>query len=696
MIVLKNLTIRNFLSVGNVTQAVNFDNKDLTLILGENLDLGGDGARNGVGKTTMIQAVSYAMFGSPINNIRKDNLINRTNGKAMLVTLDFNVNGTEYKIERGRKPNLLKFYIGGEAVKDSEDSAQGENKETQVQIEKTIGMSNDMFKHIIALNTYTEPFLSMKAADQRDIIEQLMGITLLSEKAEKLKILAKETKDQVQLEEFKVKAIEEANKRVQEQIDSLIRRQKLWQAKHNEDVTNLAVTYDDLSKINIEQELLAHKELALYFERKKKQDAYEALLARQTAWKEKNESEIAVLLKSYDQLSHIDISAELQAHKYLAEHQKKKAELALLNKTIVSLQTTLAKEEKLVDKLLKEVETLKDHKCYACGQDLHDTKHDEVLSQKEALLASAQEDVAQTQNELEKNKNSVFELGLEPRTYYDTEAEAFKHNSELESILNMIQAKQNETDPYQEQVSEHVVETLGTMPKTHYDTEQEAIEHKSKVSNLLEQLEKKANEIDPYIDQIADMKKDALQEIKFDTINELSKKADHLKFLVELLTSKDSFVRKKIIDQNLSYLNSRLTHYLDKIGLPHQVVFKNDLSVEITELGRELDFGNLSRGETTRVILALSWSFRDVWENLYSPINVMFVDELLDSGIDSMGVENSLAVLKDMNRSRNKSIWLISHKDELVSRIPNTLTVIKENGFTTFSTSTDAVFEVKE
>jgi DNA repair exonuclease SbcCD ATPase subunit len=691
MIVLKNLTIRNFLSVGNVTQAVNFDNKDLTLILGENLDLGGDGARNGVGKTTMIQAVSYAMFGSPINNIRKDNLINRTNGKGMLVTLDFNVNGTEYKIERGRKPNLLKFYIGGEAVKDSEDSAQGENKETQVQIEKTIGMSNDMFKHIIALNTYTEPFLSMKAADQRDIIEQLMGITLLSEKAEKLKILAKETKDQVQLEEFKVKAIEEANKRVQEQIDSLIRRQKLWQAKHNEDVTNLAITYDDLSKIDIEQELLTHKELALYFERKKKQDAYEVLLARQTAWKEKNESEIAALVRSYDLLSHIDIAEELQLHKDLAEFKKKTAELALLNKTIVSLQTTLAKEEKLVDKLLKEVETLKDHKCYACGQDLHDTKHDEVLSQKEALLLSAQEDVAQTQNELEKNKNSVFELGLEPNTYYDTEAEAFKHNSELESILNMIQAKQNETDPYQEQVSEHVVETLGTMPKTHYDTEQEAIEHKSKVSNLLEQLEKKANEVDPYIDQIADMKKDALQEIKFDTINELSKKADHLKFLVELLTSKDSFVRKKIIDQNLSYLNSRLTHYLDKIGLPHQVVFKNDLSVEITELGRELDFHNLSRGEMNRLILALSWAFRDVWENLYSPINVLFIDELLDNGTDSVGVENSLSVLKDMNRTRNKSIWLISHKDDLVNRVTSVLRVVKENGFTTFATSSEDV-----
>jgi DNA repair exonuclease SbcCD ATPase subunit len=229
------------------------------------------------------------------------------------------------------------------------------------------------------------------------------------------------------------------------------------------------------------------------------------------------------------------------------------------------------------------------------------------------------------------------------------------------------------------------------MPKTHYDTEQEAIEHKSTVSNLLSQIEKKAAETDPYQDQITDMQKQALQTISFDQINELSKKHDHLKFLVDLLTSKDSFVRKKIIDQNLAYLNSRLTHYLDKIGLPHQVVFQNDLSVEITELGRELDFGNLSRGETNRVILALSWAFRDVWENLYSPINVMFIDELLDNGTDSVGVESSLAVLKDMNRSRNKSIWLISHKEELINRVNNVLKVVKEGGFTTYSTSTDDV-----
>jgi DNA repair exonuclease SbcCD ATPase subunit len=691
MIILKNLTIRNFLSIGNITQAVNFDNKELTLILGENLDLGGDGARNGVGKTTMIQALSYALFGTPINSIRKDNLINRTNGKGMLVTLDFSSGGVEYKVERGRKPNLLKFYIGGQAVKDNEDSAQGESKETQLQIEKAIGMSSEMFRHIVALNTYTEPFLAMKAADQRNVIEQLLGITLLSEKAEKLKISAKEVKDQTQLEEFKVKAIEEANKRVQEQIDNLLRRQRLWQAKHDEDLNSLVTLYDDLSKIGIESELQAHKDLTIFSERKKNQETYNNLLARQELWVEKRDKEIDSLTKSYSQLSHIDIDQELSNHKLVSEYHKKKTELDSLKKTIANLENTVKKDTNLVSKLLSEVETLREHKCYACGQELHDEKHDEVLSQKELLLVQAEQELAQTQKDLEKNKNSLFDLGLAPETFYKTETEAFKHSSELENIATLISAKENEVDPFHEQITEFVVEELGTMPNTHYDTEQEAIEHKSTVSSLVNQIEKKANETDPYLEQISEMQNQALQEINFDQINELSKKHDHLKFLIDLLTSKDSFVRKKIIDQNLTYLNSRLTHYLDKIGLPHQVLFQNDLSVEITELGRELDFGNLSRGETNRVILALSWAFRDVWENLYSPINVMFIDELLDNGTDSAGVENSLAVLKDMNRTRSKSIWLISHKEELINRVSNVLKVVKEGGFTSYSTSTDDV-----
>ena len=585
MIILKNITLRNFLSIGQVTQAVNFDRQELTLILGENLDLGGDGARNGTGKTSLIQALSYALFGVPINSIRKDNLVNRTNAKNMMVTLEFSVNGIDYKIERGRKPNILRFYVNSDLQKGVDD-AQGENKETQVAIEKVIHMSSDMFKHIVALNTYSEPFLALKNNEQRDIIEQLLGITLLSEKAEVIKGMVKDSKDDIQQEEFKVKAIEEANKRVKEQIDSTKRRQKLWKMKHDEDLEKLAI--------------------------------------------------------DYQRLVTIDIAAELQAHKDLTTYNTKRKTIDDLNKFLARCIADEAKEEKLINKLTKEIVDLKNHTCYACGQEFHDQKHESVLDEKIKALQEASLQALATNTQYVEHTQTLQELG-----------------------------------------------ELGTMPITHYDTEAQAIKHSSQLENLIKDIERKGDEVDPYSEQITEMENQALQEINFDKINQLTRTMEHQKFLLDLLISKDSFVRKKIIDQNLSYLNGRLTHYLDKIGLPHQVIFKNDLQVEITELGRELDFDNLSRGERNRLILGLSFAFRDVWENLYSPINTLFIDELIDSGLDTMGVENAIAILKDMSRRRQKSIWLVSHREELAGRVPNVLKVIKENGFTSYNTAVD-------
>lgn len=585
MITLKNITLRNFLSIGAVTQAVNFDNKELTLILGENLDLGGNGSRNGTGKTTLIQGLSYVLFGTPINNIRKDNLVNRTNGKNMMVTLEFTANARDYKIERGRKPNVLKFYVNND-LQQTQDDAQGENRETQAQIEKAIGMSPDMFKHIVALNTYSEPFLAMKASDQRNIIEQLLGITLLSEKADVIKNLIKSTKDNLQLEEFKIKAIEEANKRIIEQIDSLKRRQKLWDTKYEEELTKLTDELDQLKQLDIDAELVGHRDLALYNQRKK---------------------------------DHAD-----------------------LDKSILRTESDISREQKQLIKLEKELATLKEFKCHTCGQEFHDDKHTNVLAEKTKVLDETAANIA-----------------------------------ELQELLAQLIAAKEEIGP------------VGKQPKLFYDAEQEAFEHRSKLDNLIKQIDAKSNDINPYTEQISDMESQALQEINFDVINELTRVGEHQKFLLDLLTSKDSFVRKKIIDQNLSYLNARLTYYLDKIGLPHQVVFQNDLSVEITELGREMDFDNLSRGERNRLILGLSFAFRDVWENLYHPINTLFIDELIDSGLDTIGVENSMAILKDMSRRRNKSVWLVSHKEELAGRVPNVLKVIKEGGFTSYQSSID-------
>jgi DNA repair exonuclease SbcCD ATPase subunit len=589
MFKIKDLTVKNFMSVGNTTQAVNFDRQDLTLVLGENLDLGGDdsGARNGTGKTTIINALSYALYGNALTNIKKDNLINKTNGKNMMVTIDFEKEGLSYRIERGRKPNTMKFFVG-DSEQEITDDAQGDSRETQQEIERMLGMSHDMFKHIVALNTYTEPFLALKANDQRTIIEQLLGITLLSEKADKLKEAGKVTKDAITQEEFRIKAVGDANKRIEEQIESLKRRQKMWTDKHAEDIQKLQTGIEELQKI--------------------------------------------------------DIQAEIQAHSAFKAWDQTRKDINELSSAISRTKLDLSREEKTIGKISAELVSLENHTCHTCGQDFHDEKHQSVLGSKQRDLAGATEAAvafASTLGELQSAHDGLGKLGPRPETFYDKESDA--------------------------------------------------IHHQASVDNLIRQLETKATEADPYSEQIVEMQTQGVEEVSFDVINELNNLREHQEFLLKLLTNKDSFIRKRIIDQNLSYLNARLGQYLDRIGLPHTVKFNNDLTVAITELGRDLDFDNLSRGERNRLILSLSWSFRDVWESLYQPINLLFIDELVDSGMDSSGVENSLAILKKMSRESNKSIWLVSHKDELSGRVNNTLHVVKENGYTSYNTDVDIV-----
>ena len=591
MIKIKELTVKNFMSVGGQTQAVDFKKENLTLVLGENLDQGGDdnGSRNGTGKTTIVNALSYALYGTALTNIKKDNLINKINNKNMLVTLTFEKDGNEYRIERGRKPGIMQFFMGDQEQggEDSDDS-QGDNRETQKDLDDLLGMSHDMFKHIVALNTYTEPFLSMRANDQRVIIEQLLGITLLSEKAESLKDMIKQTKDAITQESADIEATKKSNDKIQLSIDSLITRQNAWNTQHSVELEKIAKSIVELESVDIDTELAKHAELKIYDEQ----------------------------------------SAKIRS----------------LNKERATLEAALAQAERSVKKYASELAKLQDKKCHACEQELHDHKHSEMMS--------------------EADKN-LSEAGV----YYDkVSSDLTKVNTELTAIGD-----------------------INGRPNTYYDTLEAALKHQNNLKTLESQLETRAVDTDPYQEQIDDLKNTAIQEITWDNINRLNTLKDHQEFLLKLLTSKDSFIRKKIIDQNLAYLNNRLTYYLDKMGLPPTVMFKNDLTVEITQLGQDLDFDNLSRGERNRLILGLSWSFRDVWESLYQSINLLFVDELIDNGLDSAGVESALAILKKMGRERKKNIFLISHKDELIGRVNNVLRVIKENGFTSYANDLEVI-----
>ena len=589
MIRIKDLTVKNFMSVGNQTQAIDFNKEQLTLVLGENLDQGGDdaGSRNGTGKTTIINALSYALYGNALTNIKRNNLINKTNSKGMLVTLHFEKDGLDYRIERGRSPNIMKFFVNDEE-QELVDESQGDSRKTQEFLNGLLGMSHDMFKHVVALNTYTEPYLSMRQNDQRAIIEQLLGITLLSEKAENLKEQIKQTRDAITEETAKIEGIQTANSKIENTIESLQSTQKAWLSKKKKDSEKLT--------------------------------------------------------KSINELEHLDIDKELTAHEKLTNWNELNTAIAALNKEKGTLESALQRADKSLLKVKKDIAELEDATCYARGQTLQEDKKEEI----------------------EETKNKELDDSLQ--------------------YLNDVNTKLEEVVKGLEDIGD-----INGKPKTFYETAKEAYEHRQNVDSLKTALSNKDNEDDPYEAQIQELRNTAIQEVTWDTINTLTNFKDHQEFLLKLLTNKDSFIRKKIIDQNLAYLNNRLTYYLDRLGLPHQVIFLNDLAVEITQLGQDLDFDNLSRGERNRLILGMSFAFRDVWESLYQNINLLFIDELIDSGMDASGVENSLAVIKKMGRERSKNVFLISHKDELIGRVNHLMKVIKENGFTSYENDIEIV-----
>jgi DNA repair exonuclease SbcCD ATPase subunit len=397
LLTIKELTVKNFMSVGNQAQAIDFSNKSLVLVIGENMDLGGDdaGARNGTGKTTIINALSYVFFGEALTNIRRDNLVNKTNEKGMLVSVKFIKNGVTYTIERGRKPQIFKFYANDIEQKSENNEAQGENRETQIEINKLLGMTHAMFKNIVALNTYTQPFLSTKQSEQREIIEQLLGITLLSQKADILKEKMKSTKAQLTEEKMRLDAITVSNEKIQESIESL--------------------------KI------------------------------RSTAWITQRTQDIQSFKKAIAELEKVDSEIEIAKHKKLQKHNEMQTALRSLEKEKAYHEDSLTKAENTVSKTNADLEYAEQQKCPTCEQELHDDKHTHLVDKLKVQLTESTDYVTKLKTDLAKIQQGIDEvgdLGQVPETYYDTIDEAYNHKGSLQDLKRQLERTEKSEDTY--------------------------------------------------------------------------------------------------------------------------------------------------------------------------------------------------------------------------------------------------------
>ena len=727
MITFKKVTMRNFMSIGQNTQSVNLAPSGLTLILGRNADIGTN-AKNGVGKSLIGQAISYVLFGEALTKIKLDNLVNNINDKNMLVTIEFSRDSTDYRIERGRSPNVLRYYVDNQDItKDNE--ALGENKHTRTEIERVVGMTHLLFEHLVGLNTFTVPFLKLKAADQREVIEELLGITQLTLRDEVLKKKIVLSKESILVEDSQIKAHVEANNRIERAIARAVEERESWDIAQAIKITGLRRLIVE-SDIDFDAELLVFDLIDTWILNDREIRSAKGLYAAESEVLSKEmtglKSEIMRcqgITQSDTQLSRLKsekLRCEIEAGKSsdeqlgrLEKELTRRAKDAALKDNLISSK----REELLV--VQSELTNIDGHTCSTCGQGLVGTDHLAiVLRRLEAKVAALVLEIDGLVADSIRLRNEYAEIGLEiaqveksfverKRDWLNKAEIVAKEISEtlilqksqqalVENKILELKERLNEIQDMLAVRSANLKEydlallEIGGRPVSDYGSREQLWKLRENRDRLMIDLEREIDKLNPFLQQIHALSA-TMQIIDYSVLNGLRITLTHQEFLHKLLSGKDSFVRKKIIDQNLLYLNGRMNKYLEEIGLMHEVRFLPDLSVEITLHGREFDFEQMSRGQMNRIILATCWAFRDVWESMNHSLNLVYLDEIIDNGTDEHGIENIMDVLMKMINLRNKNVFLISHKESLMGRVNRILMVHLENEFTRMEENAELV-----
>lgn len=702
MLSIKRISMRNFFSFGNAPQVLDLDSTDLALVLGQNNDasVGDDaaGRRNGVGKSAIIQGIVYGLYGKSVSNdIKIPNLVNKINGKNCEVIIDFEKDGVEYRIERGRSPTFFNF-LTLEDGKPVADESRGEKKDTQEDLNVILGISQLLFEHIVVLNANVEPFLALSQQKQREMIEELLGITQLTEKATLLKDMYRETKRLADQEKFKIETITESNKRIVQSIESLQTRANEFEQKKAKTIEELIQSLSDYEEIDFDtlfaQAALMEEAIKHNTHRTNLENRVAQLAVKHEDYSNTLQLKKVEVLNSINKLSEFDIASELALHEELANwvalEQILKEALntkRFKEQQIKTVTDRIAHQEGYLQNEQQKLAEIAESKCPLCKHSLeHDDNHSEMKQKAEDEVQKITSAIETLNGELqtlqfEVSRLEVFEMPAKPVTFYRTLSEAKLHEHKLEELKK--KSTEEDINIYDEELMSAFAELESTEEKEYTETfsteEVRGLQHA--FNSLVSSLEREQSSQNPFFEQIETLKTNSIQHVDYDEYNKLVKLADHQDYLTKLLMNKDSFVRRRIIEQNISFLNSRLQYWIEKSGSQHTVEFLNDLSVDIELNGQSYDFKQLSRGERTRVIIALNLAFRDTYESLYQSINVLLVDELLDNGLDTGGIECSWHMLQDLSAVRGKNIFVVSHREELVSRASSILRVVKEDSF---------------
>lgn len=723
MLKIKTITIRNFFSYGNQHTVFDLTNKGTTMIVGENLDDMSEGkAANGVGKTTIINAITYALYEKCVSNIKSlDNIINTTNGKDCFIVCEFDKDGVEYKVTRARGAkgddrgkNFTEILVNGEDV-----TPAGRAGMINGYIEDIIGLPYELFVRIVVFSATNTPFLQLDAKSSREVIENLFGLTELTKKEGRLKEYIKDIKTKITATEASTTQKDAAYERYLSQLDSAQSRVTAWEAEHEAECHSIQtlINASNIEDLNSQVELFKELELVVAAVEDLNKEQADILTKMETAssrvdqWDNDNNKAIANHKAALEKVNSINFKQEKDAHNIIKEMQplvsESKAEIASVNgeKTLQTKNKKVAEGE--IAELEKELIHLKDATCPYCEQ--HLAEAEEKIEEANFKASVKQEELIIINTALMELEEKLISLNDTMQSYEDNISEAKKliTVSDLNELINLeeqsktldskIKELEEGQNPHLEALNdfdENVITVLSTSieemtgeqerleASISYDGNvtqlQEFIKRLEGQSTKLETLSKQEN---PYIDPLTELMDAPIEEPDHSELNKLIEDKDHQLFLQKLLIHKDSFVRKSLLSKNLPYLNKQLALYLNQLSLPYKVEFTPQLSASINRYGKELDFGNLSNGQAARVNLALSFAFRDVLEQIHTKINVCILDEVLDVGLDAVGVPAAAKLLKQKSREENIATYVISHREEVENTFDRKLLIQMHKNF---------------
>jgi DNA repair exonuclease SbcCD ATPase subunit len=723
MIQFSTLTLRNFLSYGNNVTTVDLSQPGTTLIIGEDLDNTSNGrGGNGCGKSSILNALVYALYDKPISDISKDNLVNNINKKNMEVTLKFtDDNGVQYEVRReramksGASGNNVYLFINGE------DKTLDSQAATNAKIAQVIGIPYELFVRIVVFSASHTPFLDIKTEQQKEIIEELFGLTTISQKAELLKLEIKDTKIRIQFKKVKLESLIAEHERHTQQTASAERRVFDWETLHDSALNQIkdfdpldTHDYDGLCAV-LKDEVAAIREAhrqdtSLLREYAKQQsttaresvkqllDQLRGELSQQVAALRQQEvDDTSVLTSTNEQLSAESTTSHTTLLKKVQERQ--------------SIQATAKQHEAEIVKYQAELEHLGSEECPYCFQTFAeaavragevDKKVAQLLTESPALHAAIDEAISMEKN-IQEGRASIQVAIAENKALIDAIRTASKTDirkvetdigykiavaeSDIEKEVSVIESKVNLS------IRELTTESDNTIREKTIKLEEYQQVKREFERNLAKYTELTAA-VNPYIDPLDELLAIKLESVDYADVNNFTKELDHQEFLLKLLTKKDSFVRKALLNKNVPLLNTRLRYYLSHLGLPHKVEFTKEMAATISQFGRELDFGNLSAGQRARVNFALSLAFRDVLQNLHPKINICMLDEILDTALDSVGVQAAAKIIKQKARDEGLSMYVISHRDEIDSVFNNKMVIQMKDGFSTIKAKYEDTLEV--